>query len=189
MSRSKSYQSSNPSTLLSNPSKNSIYYTVLEDDILTCGITFGYICDQWSRNHPLLCKPKGFEERVSTLYPHAYSYPRGDRINFKVGQINPHISPRVGIPTIIELYAQRFGGGAKWGFGETKSKRLEWFTECLLEVDGYLRKHQIRNFALPYEIGCDERSKGKWEDYQKNINKFAYCGMFGKDPFHVYLVR
>jgi hypothetical protein len=173
---------------MSKLNKNYKFYRVLDDNILTCGHTFGYMCDQWSRDHPLLCSPKGLAEAVSTTYPHAYSYPKGDRTNFKVGEINTHRSPRVGIPTIIELYAQRYGGGAKWGFGETKVKRLQWFRQCLLQVDNYLRTHFIRNFALPYNIGCS-REKGNWVDYEAIINDFARIGQMGEDPFEVYLVR
>lgn len=171
-----------------NKNESRIFYRVIEDDILTCGYTFAHMCDQWSRDHPLLCSPKGLAEAVSTVYRHAYSYPRGDRTNFKVGEINTHLSPRAGIPTIIEIYAQRFGGGPKWGFGETKTKRLFWFRQCLVQVDRYLRKHNIRNFALPHMIGCG-RAKGSWEDYEPIINDFARCALMGEDPFQVYIVR
>ena len=173
---------------LSRSHKNYKSYTLFKGDILTCGYTFGHMCDQWSRDHPLLSSPKGLAAKVSKLYPHAYSYPKGDRINYKVGQINAHLSPRVGIPTIIELYAQRYGAGAKWGLGETKAKRLLWFRQCLGEVDRYLRKHKIRNFALPYMIGCG-REKGSWADYEAIINDWAGVAQTGEDPFQVYLVN
>lgn len=165
-----------------------IFYRMVEGDILTYGHTFGYICDQWSRDHPLLCSPKGLAEKVSKQYPHAYSYPRGDRTNFKVGDINTHLSPKDGIPTIIELYAQRYGGSAKWGLGETKARRLTWFRQCLVKVDHYLRARNIRNFTLPYMIGCG-REKGIWEDYESIINDFARDGLKGEDPFQVYIIR
>ena len=156
--------------------------------IINHNYTFGYICDQWSRDHPLLTSPKGLAYDVSTSYPHAYSYPKGERENFKVGDINIHRSPKVGIPTIIELYAQRYGGSPKWGFGETKSKRLEWFKKCLKKIDKYLRNNVIRHFALPYMIACDNKSKGNWIDYEKIINEFACKGLLGKDPYSVYLI-
>lgn len=165
-----------------------IYYNLIEGDILTCGYTFGYICDKWSKDHPQLSSPKGLAGAISTKYPHAYSYSKNNRMNIKVGDINPHLSPKVGIPTIIEMYAQRYRGNAKWGLGETKAKRLEWFCQCLIKINYYLRERNIRNFALPYMIGCNNK-KSNWADYEQIINEFAYYAQTGKDPFQVYIIR
>lgn len=166
------------------------FYILADGDILTCGLTFGYICDKWSKNHSFFSSLNWLNKKVFDIYPHIYNNSKKYLTNFEVGNIYPHVTPRSGIPTIIELCAQRFGGGAKWGFGETKSKRLKWFKNCLVKLDVYLRENHIRKFALPYMIGCENESEKKdWHKYKNAINDFALTGLVGEDPFVVYLIR
>lgn len=68
---------------------------------------------------------------------------------------------------IINMYAQYYPGGAKYG-NDTYLKRLEWFEECLNAIG----KTGVKKLALPYNIGCGSAG-GDWNKYFGLIESFT----------------
>jgi O-acetyl-ADP-ribose deacetylase (regulator of RNase III) len=68
---------------------------------------------------------------------------------------------------IINAFAQFSPGKAS--LNETKENRLQWFKECLDEIE---KIEDLESVAFPYKIGCGYGG-GDWNDYLKLIEQFS----------------
>lgn len=71
---------------------------------------------------------------------------------------------------VINIYAQ-YGPGHPRSSGDSAAQRLEWFSQCLeqIELIGGLQE-----IAFPWNIGCG-LAGGRWSQYEETLRQWAHA--------------
>jgi len=122
----------------------------------------GDLLDQEIIAHQCNCvssSGKGLYTSVVSKYPWADIY-RQRKNNSVPGTI-------LHMGNIIHMFSQYYPGGPNTT-NDTKSLRLQWFTNCLNQISSL----NITSVSFPHYIGCG-LARGNWDDYLNCIMIFA----------------
>jgi hypothetical protein len=139
---------------------------IVEDNILNYTTEY-YVCHQCNCTGK---NPKGLAKILFDEYPatNVY-YLNTNRVPGTISIFNGKTKFQIEY-NIINMYAQiEPGEPSKIDSNDTYLKRLEYFKNCLIELNKSLTSSD--KVAFPYNIGCG-LAKGKWEDYYKMIIEF-----------------